>query len=453
MSVDQNLLNQLGDFNAVNRRSAVENLAQMRTQGDWKPAPARPWMNLHCHTFHSYNSKGWSPSRLVYEAIQDGWEVFGSVDFDVLNAVSEVLEAGDLLGIKAVAGLESRVFIKEYASEVINSPGEPGVAYFMLTGCYRLPQLGTAAHSTLASLKQIAQDRNQAMIAHVNPFLGKVQLDYTAELLPMTPSGNPTERHLVEAYDRKARSVFGSDRKGLCAFWAEKFQMPEDKVEGLLDQTVPFQETLRSKLMKKGGPGYIEADPTRFPSVDAMIELGIEVGALPTIAWLDGTTAGESDIRKMISILSARGVAALNIIPDRNWNIKDPADKEMKVAKLRDVVEAAREFDLPLVIGTEMNKAGQPFIDNFEAPELKPFVEDFRKGARILWGHTLLARALDFGWQSQNAKRAFGEDRRERCAFYHEVGCRFGAGSKQREALRGVQAVPEAVLKAPVTVS
>lgn len=450
MSVDQNLLNQLGDFNVVTRRSAVDQLAQMRTQGTWKPVQPRPWMNLHCHTFHSYNSKGWSPSRLVFEAIEDGWEVFGSVDFDVLDAVSEVLEAGDLLGVKAVAGLESRVFVKEYASQVINSPGEPGVAYFMLTGCYQLPKPGTTAHTTLASLKQIAQDRNQAMIARVNPFLGKVQLDYQSELLPMTPSGNPTERHLVEAYDRKARTVFGADRSGLVAFWAEKFQMPEDKVEALLDQTVPFQETLRSKLMKKGGPGYIEADPTRFPSVEAMIDLGIEIGALPTIAWLDGTTAGEGDIRKMISILAERGVAALNIIPDRNWNIKDSSEKELKTARLRDVVEAAREFDLPVVVGTEMNKVGQPFIDDFSAPELKPFVEDFQKGARILWGHTLLARALDFGWQSQNAKKAFGESRRNRCEFYHAVGCRFGAGSRQVDVLKGVQAVPEAVLKAPV---
>jgi hypothetical protein len=453
VSVDQNLLNQLDDFNAGSRKDAVEVLAGMRTRGEWAPVSVRPWMNLHCHTFHSYNSKGWSPSRLVYEAIQDGWEVFGSVDFDVMDAVEEVLEAGDRLGVKAVAGLESRVFVKEYASEVINSPGEPGVAYFMLTGCYRLPQPGTTAHTTLASLKQIAQDRNQSMIARVNPYLEKVQLDYEKELLPMTPSGNPTERHLVEAYDRKARAVFGSDRRGLCAFWAEKFQLSEDKVDPLLDQIVPFQETLRSKLMKKGGPGYVEADPSRFPSVDAMIDLGIAVGALPAIAWLDGTTAGEADIRKMISLLALRGVAALNIIPDRNWNLKDPADKELKIAKLRDVVEAAREFDLPLSVGTEMNKAGQPFIDDFGAPELQPFVEDFKKGARILWGHTLLARALDFGWQSQNAKRVFGESRRDRCDFYHAVGCRFSPGTKQIEVLKGVKAVPETILKAPVAVS
>jgi len=450
VSVDQNLLNQLNDFDATTRCNAVKELVRKRAQGEWNPRPTRPWMNLHCHTFHSYNSKGWSPSRLVYEALQDGWEVFGSVDFDVMEAVEEVLQAGDLLGIKAVAGLESRIFIKEYASEVINSPGEPGIAYFMLTGCYRLPQPGTTAHATLASLKQIAQDRNQSMISRVNPFLEKVQLDYTTELLPMTPSGNPTERHLVEAYDCKARDVFGSDRQGLRAFWAEKFQMDEDRVDALLDQPVPFQETLRSKLMKKGGPGYIEADPSRFPSVDAMIDLGIAIGALPTIAWLDGTTPGESDIRKMISTLARRGVCALNIIPDRNWNLKDSAEKEAKISKLRDVVEAARDFDLPLSVGTEMNKAGQPFIDDFDAPELQPFVEDFRRGARILWGHTLLARTLDFGWQSQNAKRAFGENRRDRCLFYHEAGCRFRPGIRQIEMLKDVQAVPEAVLKAPV---
>ncbi|MCE7908025.1 MAG: hypothetical protein DYH02_06650 [Candidatus Omnitrophica bacterium COP1] len=444
--IHSDLLDQLDHFDPAIRQKAVSTLADLRAEGTWTPPAARPWMNLHCHTFHSFNANGWSPSRLVFEALQDGWEIFGSVDFDVLDAMPEVLEAGDQLGIRTVAGLESRVFIPAYKDHVINSPGEPGVAYFMLTGCTRWPDKGSTAAQVLASIKQIAQDRNRDMIQRVNSFLVKVQLDYEKEVLPRTPSGNPTERHLVEGYDRKARSVFGDDLKGLVSFWSEKFGMTESKVEELIHQLTPFQETLRSKLMKKGGPGYIEADPSRFPTLDAMIELGRATGALPTIAWLDGTSPGEADIQAMVEFMTEKGICALNIIPDRNWNIKDPDEKAIKLEKLKEVVETARKFDLPLVVGTEMNKAGQPFIDNYDASELQNFVEDFRNGARVLWGHTLLERALNFGWLSETARKCFGPSRKDRCEFYHQVGKKYAPGTREIERVKALEAAPKSIL-------
>ena len=49
-------------------------------------------------------------------------------------------------------------------------------------------------------------------------------------------------------------------------------------------------------------------------------------------------------------------------------------------------MDACRKFDLPIFVGTEMNKAGQPFVDDFHAPELTPYVEDFLAGARWVYG-------------------------------------------------------------------
>jgi hypothetical protein len=443
---DARLLALLNSYNLDERQKGVLALAEMQGSGSWKPGPVRPWMNLHAHTFHSFNSNGWSPSRLVYEACQHGLEMIGTVDFDVMDAIPEVLEAGDLLHMKTVAGLESRVFIPEYASKVINSPGEPGIAYFMLTGCTGLPEEGSTAHKTLTSLKDIAQNRNRVMVARLNDFLGEVQIDYETDLLPVTPSGNPTERHLVEAYDKKARTVFSGNPQSWISFWSDKFGMGEDKVAALIAQPVPFQETLRSRLMKRGGLGYIEPEPARFPTVDAVIELGEAIGALPTVAWLDGTSEGESEPSRMLSLFVEKGIAALNIIPDRNWNIKDPAEKAVKIARLKEVVEVARDLDLPLCIGTEMNKAGQPFVDRFDAPELEPFVEDFRKGARTLWGHTLLSRALEFGWSSKIAEKHFGSSRSARFDFYHAVGCRFEPGKEARERVAGLKPEPGVIL-------
>jgi hypothetical protein len=144
--------------------------------------------------------------------------------------------------------------------------------------------------------------------------------------------------------------------------------------------------------------------------------------------------------------MTEKGICALNIIPDRNWNIKDPDEKAIKLEKLKEVVETARKFDLPLVVGTEMNKAGQPFIDNYDASELQNFVEDFRNGARVLWGHTLLERALNFGWLSETARKCFGPSRKDRCEFYHQVGKKYAPGMREIERVKALEAAPKSIL-------
>lgn len=418
-------MEQLNSFGASERRNAVQILAEAIKSEEWTPAAVRPWVNLHAHTFHSFNANGWSPARVVYEAKQAGLEMIGTVDFDVMDAVAETLETGDALGIKAVAGIETRIFVPEYKTRVINSPGEPGIAYFMLTGVTRLPREGTAGFRILRDFKETAQNRVRVMIDHVNAFLDQVRLDYHRDVLPLTPSGNPTERHLVEAYDAMGRRVFGAGTSGLAEFWADRFGMARSEVESLLARPTAFQEALRSKLMKKGGVGYVEPDPKWFPSLEDMLELAGEIGALPTVAWLDGTTEGEADARELLAFFVERGIVAVNIIPDRNWNIAKPDEKAIKVQKLGEMVTAARELDLPLCIGTEMNKAGLPFVDDFDAPELAPFIGDFLRGARALWGHTLAARALDGGWFGRQCEEKFGDDRRARFAYFEEIGTRF----------------------------
>ena len=42
------------------------------------------------------------------------------------------------------------------------------------------------------------------MLARVNAYLDPVELDFERDVMPLTPNGNATERHLCEAYERKA---------------------------------------------------------------------------------------------------------------------------------------------------------------------------------------------------------------------------------------------------------
>lgn len=99
--------------------------------------PLKEEVNLHFHSFFSFNANGWSPSRIAWESLKYGLEVSGIVDFDVLDGMDEFLEAGKLLGLKTVVGIETRVFIKELEDKVMSSPNEPGIAYFMAAGCFK----------------------------------------------------------------------------------------------------------------------------------------------------------------------------------------------------------------------------------------------------------------------------------------------------------------------------
>ena len=111
-------------------------------------------------------------------------------------------------------------------------------------------------------------------------------------------------------------------------------------------------------------------------------------GAIPTGTWLDGTSESEKNPEELLVFMKEMGMSILNIIPERNYNLKNPAEKAVKVANLNAVMTAAQRLNMPVVAGTEMNKYGQPLVDNFDAPELRPYLEDFRKAGQLLWEHT-----------------------------------------------------------------
>ncbi|MCX8053051.1 MAG: hypothetical protein N3B12_04520 [Armatimonadetes bacterium] len=441
--------NRLNSFDANTRADALCTLSALAESGEIILPPTKDEVNLHFHTFFSYNAYGWSPSRIAWESRKYGLLVAGIVDFDVLDGMEEFLSAGEILSLRTVAALETRVFIKEYKDRVMSSPNEPGIAYFMGAGCFQLPREGTLSASILQSMREMARERNLRVMRLVNEFLDRVQIDYEADVLPLTPSGNATERHMLAAYDAKAREVFKDDLPGLEEFWSKSLDLPRDEIASLLDDPPSLHDKIRSKLMKFGGVGYVAPEPDTFPTLESVIKMIQGMDALPMAAWLDGTNPGEADMPAFLELMSSKGVAAMNIVPERNWNIKDPEEKRVKVENLDKAVRAAREIGFPLCVGTELNKLGQPFVDNFSAPELQPYVRDFLDGAYFLWGHTFLSRNAGIGFASDWAWAHFGNDRIKKNEFYTTVGRlarpgRFGAEIVQRN-LR--TASPRDVLK------
>lgn len=418
MSPNQGVLEaQLNDFDPRMRWAALEQLWDLARAGTVELAETRKAVNLHCHSFFSFNGYGYSPACLAWKARTAGLAAVGLVDFDVLDGVDEFLDACRLLGLRACAGLETRIFLPEFSTREINSPGEPGIAYYMGAG---FTASGLTTPGLLPRLKETAQQRNQTMLARINPHMGPVQLDYEGDVLPLTPNGNATERHLCIAFDRKAREVFPDPEKR-AAFWSKTLGGDGEQIKKLFDEPPLFHAYFRSKVMKTGGVGYVKPEGPDFPDFTVVTEFLLDAGAIPTYAWLDGTSTGEQDIEELLDLAMSQGVAAINIIPDRNWNIKDREAKARKVSELHRIVDLARNRDLPILVGTEMNAHGQRHVDDFDAPEMEPLVEPALEGALILYGHTVMQARCGLGYRSAWSRSRF-QNTRERNEFYRAVG-------------------------------
>ncbi len=383
-------------------------------------------LNLHAHTFFSFNGYGYSPSAFAYLAKREGLLAAGIVDFDVLDGADEFLEAAVLLGFRACTGIETRVYVPEFADREINSPGEPGIAYHMGVGFVRSDAKDTAF---LVRLKESAQRRNRDIVARVNPYLAPVRVDFERDVLPLTPNGNATERHICEAYAREAEARMTDDGER-ADFWAQKLGEERAKVEKVLRDGPGMQALIRAKTMKRGGMGYVQPDGPSFPKLDAFNSFVRGEGAIPTIAWLDGTSAGEADVAALLDFHAAHGALALNIIPDRNWNVSNDAERARKVGLLDAVVAAARARHMPVFVGTEMNAHGQRFVDDFSVPTMLRHAGTFVDGAYIAHGHTMLERAAGMGYVSAWAER-YLENLSARYAFYREIGERLAPGRKK----------------------
>jgi hypothetical protein len=53
-----------------------------------------------------------------------------------------------------------------------------------------------------------ARARNEEMLERLRPVIAPTEVDYEADVLPLTPSGNATERHVLAVLDAKARGMF-----------------------------------------------------------------------------------------------------------------------------------------------------------------------------------------------------------------------------------------------------
>jgi hypothetical protein len=416
---------ELDNFDIQTRISALKELLKI-DNSEQENEKGLPAVNLHAHTFYSYNAYGYSPTHFAWLAKKRDLAVAGIIDFDVLDGLNEFVEVTHLLNLKYCVGIESRVFISELADKVINSPGDPGVSYHVGVGMVNAKPSGWSGEF-LKRMQETAKERNEELITKVNAFLSPVEVSMKDDIEILTPSNNITERHICLAYARKAYQLHHSK---FADFWSMKLGIEHSEIDA--PEGAKLLDLIRAKTMKRGGVGYMQPSIDTFPALKDMNRFIIESGGIPAIAWLDGTTEGEQAIDELLEIEIKSGSAALNIIPARNFT---PGVSDQKLKNLQQVIEKAEALGLPIVVGTEMNKDGNLFVDDFNSEELAPYNELFLKSAYIVYAHSVLQSQSGIGYLSQWAKTMF-KDVFEKNQFFAELGERLSV--EQEIKLQGV---------------
>ena len=406
----------LDSFKASARHKALGELVELAHSGKVKMERGAGWVNMHSHTFYSYNAYAYSPSKLAWLARKHGLAAVGTVDFDVLHGLEELHEACCKVGIRGCTGVETRVFVPEFADKVMTSPGEPGITYHMGVG-FPTAVLRGEQERFLAGLAATSKARNVGLVERVNKYLAPVELDYDRDVLSLTPSGNATERHICLAYALKAKSICRKEEE-LARFWSEKLGVERKKLD--LPEGPVLQAAIRAKTMKMGGVGYVEPDGGDFPTMAKMNEFVLAAGGVPCMTWLDGTSEGEQQVERMLDVAMATGVEMVNVIPDRNYTA-GKGSEDAKCRNLYQFMDIARKRELPVIMGTEMNSPGQKFVDDFGTRELCPFLGDALAGAHTLYGHFAMQRYAGLGFASEWAKRNFPK-RAEKNEYYRKLG-------------------------------
>ncbi len=404
-------------LNAFDPAVRSEALDEIIAQTELPPTGSH--VNMHLHSFFSFNAADASPTRLAWDARRHGLYAAGLCDFDVLDGLEEFLNAGRRLGLRSAVSLETRAYFEEYAGTEINSPGEPGITYIMGAGFGKALAANSPVDRTLQTLRDRASRRNLDLVERINQRIPALSLDYNNDVAPLSPGDCPTERHIIRAYCRKAAAMGSTAANRL---WGEILQNSTTEIQALQKNQPAMEDAVRSKLIKRGGLAYETPTPAMFPTVDEFAQWVLECRAVPMATWLDGESEGERDPAIMLECLREKGVAAVNIVPDRNWNIADKTESRRKIGHLHKFVATAETMNMPIYIGTEMNKDGQPFYDDLHGPVLKDFADGFLTGARIMIGQSILSRYADYAYCDPHVAADFNNDRSQQNTFFAAVG-------------------------------
>jgi len=380
-------LNYRGGKRRLSRLEAIKRLKELEKIGIISPPSVQRGTNVHIHTSESF-SVFKSPAEAAWAGYRAGLEIFGINDHYTIAGHKEFGEACRILGLKATFSIEAMAMSEEAkkAGERYNDARNPGRTYLCGKGVVHDLEPGSRSERLLKTVRAAFRERCRKMTEKVSKLLS--ELDPSLNLsfdrvLRLTPHGNVTERHIAQAVTELINQRFPriESRKKFLAKLIGSFD-EED-----LSREDKFQDLIRNRMLKGGGPAYVEEPAEAFPSIQDMVQLFRDYGAIPTYPVLGNpVTEKESNLDLLFDELEGYGIYAVEVIPKRNTR-----------KRLDEILKVAEKHGFPVFNGTEHNtKAAEPLLDRFSADPA--FLPVFRRGAYLLLGHQFFSRYFGVGY-------------------------------------------------------
>ncbi len=368
------------------------------------------FVNLHIHTNESF-SVFTSPTEAVFHAYQQDVKYFGINDHYTIAGHPEFRAACDIAGLRACFSMEAISMDRDAAGQNFryNDPDNPGRIYIVGKGVTSSLNMGSTGWRNLSSILKNVRRRNKKIAKKLREYASSrgVNVDYSFDdALALTPRGITTERHVVQAFCMKIQSMGKTLEKQRELFYKiTDVEFTEEK----LKDVGALLDTVRALLTKAGKPCYVEEDPGSFTTIENLVGIYRELGAIPTYPMVGfPITEAESDLEELVKSVKSKGMYAFDMIERIDEN------------RAKEIIDVAKDCGFPVFIGTEHNtKKMIPLVGKIGKNRV--FLDYFIKSAHMVLGHQLLTELCNFGYIDEKGRPRI-QDLREGFELFAHAG-------------------------------
>ncbi len=398
-----------GNIYAEDPDQRIEALAEV-VKND-RAGKRKRWINLHVHTNESFSAFS-SPTEAVLRAYEQEIKYFGINDHYTIAGHPEFEAACEIVGMRPVFSVEAIAMDSEALRKKrrYNDPANPGRIYIIGKGVTRDLNVHSREHDILIGMREAIRSRNEKIVSKLDSYArGKgYKLEFTYDdVASLTPRGNTTERHVVQAFFEKVHEL--SDDLDERARVVSRLVDDQVKASDVKDGA-GMQNLLRAKLIRSGRPCFVEENSKAFTAVENLVDIHRGYGAIPSYGLMGNpVTEEEEDIEKLIMKMRMFGIYALDLFEFRT-----------ELSRARHIIDKASCLSVPVFIGTEHNtKNTLPLTGDIGMdPELFPYL---KKSADFICGHQLLSTLCGYGYLKDDGTPRF-EDFRFGIDFYSRAG-------------------------------
>jgi sugar phosphate isomerase/epimerase len=388
-----------------------------------KKSFANKWINLHIHTNESFSYFS-SPSEAVWNAFLEDVFYFGINDHYSIDGHAEFRAACRIAGLRDFYSIEAIALDAETREKGrrFNDPNNPGRIYIIGKGVVRDLVKGSREEGIFDGMKDAIRKRNVAIVEKMNAHCREKGIELGLgyeDARGLTPHGNTTERHVVQAFCEKIARLVPDPAQRLSVH-SRLLGVKID--ESTMNDSAELHTAVRAHLVKSGKPCYVEENERAFTSIQNLVRVFRQYGTVPTYGVMGNPiTEEEEDLEALMEKVTKLGMYGLDLFEFRT-----------RLERAAEIIDAGRSYGLPVYIGTEHNtKTAAPLTGEIgRDPRLYPYL---RQSAEFARGHQLLEQLCDFGYLDREGRPRFA-NLGEGFGFYSEAG-KTGLGEGEMEEL------------------